>query len=100
MLPVATPPWMAVSHTRNRWTDIVATRRRISLRAQCRPGSIRLPMPKASDFEAGSHKRCTSDDCRCHYATTIDGNMSSVVMASTGMDSSDSKEVAQFEQYH
>jgi hypothetical protein len=34
------------------------------------------------------------------HATTIDGKMSSVVMASTGMDSSDSKEVSQFEQYH
>jgi hypothetical protein len=35
-----------------------------------------------------------------HYATTIDGKMSSVVMASSGIDSSDSKEVSQFEQYH
>jgi hypothetical protein len=34
------------------------------------------------------------------YATTVDGKISSVVMDSTGIDSSDSKEVSQFEQYH
>ena len=35
-----------------------------------------------------------------HYAKTVDGKISSAVMASTGIESSDSNEVSQFEQYH
>jgi hypothetical protein len=34
------------------------------------------------------------------YATTLEGKISSAVIASTGIDSRDSKEVSQFEQYH
>jgi hypothetical protein len=52
-----------------------------------------------------SVKRNTDDACypaqaALIYAKTVDGKISSAVMASTGTDSSDSNEVSQFEQYH
>ena len=52
-----------------------------------------------------SVKRNTNDACypaqaALVYAKTVEGKISSAVMASTGIDSSDSNEVSQFEQYH
>jgi hypothetical protein len=52
-----------------------------------------------------SVKRNTNDACypaqaALIYAKTVEGKISSAVMASTGIDSSDSNEVSQFEQYH